>query len=217
MLVACAAIACAGWIHALERYPHGCDDSLRAFCSSYQNTVDCHRDLERDVLLHNERATRRGDALALRLAHGREKLLTDVTEAGKIETYHLLAYLPQIRAYLVSVDFYEGGESLLVSVADGRETRIEGCPVLSPDGRWLATSSGNFETDEPFAVEIWNVGTPQWTRVFRLDATDWIPGALSFKDDHTLLLEATGLRPRTDEKVTLSLVNGAWRAPQDWR
>src|SRR5262245_53558719 len=87
-----------------------------------------------------DRATRKGNALLLKLDHGQTKAYRSNPEAcqndvaDKCVTYRLVGYHPSAKRYLLLVAGYEGRECKLVSARDGKATTFLDVPHFAPDG-----------------------------------------------------------------------------------
>jgi hypothetical protein len=97
-------------------------------------------------------AKREGHSLSLKLKNGKTKVLSDAKECddpdkeGDCYTYRLVGYIED-RQFIVSVAPYECGYNLMVDRRTGKETKLGGWPVLSPNRkRFVVTDT--FATGE---------------------------------------------------------------------
>lgn len=106
--------------------------------------------------------------------------------------YRFLGLVPKSEYWLAEIGYYEGGDYLLVHQRTGQHLIVDDYPSVSPSGRW-AVSAANayqdiYQTD---GLSLWRLsGTTkpqlQWRR-----NENWVPQALRWADDQTLLIKAT--------------------------
>jgi hypothetical protein len=100
------------------------------------------------------------DGVIVTLGSGKAIKLTDLAleqygDGAKAFTY--LEYLPGIRQHLLQVGLYEGGYLLAIDDRSGDQVELPGAPLVSPDGRWIASIATH---GEPYGLEreeIWEV------------------------------------------------------------
>ena len=70
--------------------------------------------------------------------------------------YALMAAVPRAQAWVAQQFLYEGSSFLLIDSGTGRQTRLNGMPVFSPDGREFLVAPYDLESDVgPNDLEIW--------------------------------------------------------------
>jgi hypothetical protein len=70
--------------------------------------------------------------------------------------YALMAAVPRAQAWVAQQFLYEGSSFLLIDGMTGRQTRLNGMPVFSPDGREFLVAPYDLESDVgPNDLEIW--------------------------------------------------------------
>jgi len=114
---------------------------LDARCPGENNTFDCARVIERSIFAHDSvHAHRSGDSLVLMLANKRVRVLADSGEEAESVHFSYRGYLPTLGVHVVHEQYYEGSAFTLVSARTGRSRYVPEEPVLSPDGRRLASA-----------------------------------------------------------------------------
>jgi hypothetical protein len=114
---------------------------LDARCPGETNTFECARVIERSILAHDTvHARRSGDSLVLALANKRVRVLADSGEEAESVHFSYRGYLPTLGVHVVHEQYYEGSAFNLVSTRTGRSQFVPEEPVLSPDGRRLASA-----------------------------------------------------------------------------
>jgi hypothetical protein len=70
--------------------------------------------------------------------------------------YALMAAVPRSHAWVAQRFVYEGSDYLLIDSFTGRQTRLNGMPVFSPDGRQFLVAPYDLESDVgPNDLELW--------------------------------------------------------------
>jgi len=107
-------------------------------------------------------ATRRQDDLTLRPGNAPPLRLTDdmascaQADADNCVGYALMASLPRSHAWVAQQFLYEGSSFLLIDSGTGRQVRLNGMPVFSPDGREFLVAPYDLESDVgPNDLELW--------------------------------------------------------------
>jgi hypothetical protein len=77
-------------------------------------------------------------------------------DADNCVGYALMAWVPRGQAWVAQQFLYEGSSFLLVDSSTGRQTRLNGMPAFSPDGREFLVAPHDLENDVgPNDLEIW--------------------------------------------------------------
>lgn len=77
-------------------------------------------------------------------------------DANNCVGYALMAAVPRAHAFVAQQFLYEGSSFLLIDGGTGRQTRLNGMPVFSPDGRQFVVAPYDLESDVgPNDLEIW--------------------------------------------------------------
>lgn len=127
-------------------------------CADAVDYRACADSVEREVLTRADAgAERRGDTLLIRTSHGPEvPLVTDTSDVDRWVIYRYQAFLPDVGQHLVSADFYEGGEYLVVDHTTGRRVAVPTRPAVSPGGERFAVASLDHEAGYgPNLIAIW--------------------------------------------------------------
>src|SRR6185312_10278978 len=70
--------------------------------------------------------------------------------------YALMAWVPRSQAWVAQQFLYEGSSFLLIDSGTGRQTRLNGMPAFSPDGREFLVAPYDLESDAGLNdIEIW--------------------------------------------------------------
>jgi hypothetical protein len=89
-----------------------------------------------------ERGAKSGTGLILQLRNGRRVTLLDDTSAGDAYVvYRSMGHLDRVPFFLVHESLTKGHAYRLVHDSTGRQVAIDARPVVSPDGRRVATAS----------------------------------------------------------------------------
>jgi len=171
---ACGIVSCAprsgaiGQQRALPRGASHCDDvrAREAFLTGAAS--------DDSARLPQQRATRTAGTLRLKLDDGRVVTLQDDQRGCADGTpdcnfYRLMEWIEPRHAYLVRVSGYEAGAFLLIDARTGARMSLQGVPVWSPTGEWLAADVLVEADMAPgFVIYTW----PDGKQVFDREETD---------------------------------------------
>ncbi len=110
------------------------------------------------------RAKRDGANLTLKVVHGPAVTLTDdksgceapgTIDEKKCYSFTLVADLPSRHAFIVSENFYEGGNILLIDARTGARAEFSKVPRFSPNGSLLLVISNSEASDDP-RIQLWS-------------------------------------------------------------
>ncbi|MBX3163486.1 MAG: hypothetical protein KF900_03325 [Bacteroidetes bacterium] len=156
---------------------------LEEICKGIDNSHNCFIAIEKYQLpLNSENVRREKDTLFLKLNNGKTKKIIDKTEETNGDGcvyYNYREYDEDLNSYILNVQYYEGGDYLLINKAKGDTALIFEVPVLSPDRkRFLIcnfdisgyTTNGiaiyRIENDkiikEYYADENWGISEAEW-------------------------------------------------------
>jgi hypothetical protein len=144
--------------HAQGRAADPCAAELDAFA--------CRRHHEQRALdAWPQRVRREGTKLMLRFDDGRALSLQDhvgppgaATEMEKSISFLFREYLPAIGYYVVELAYAERGGFMLVNARNGRETLLDGEPVVAPGGRRLVEASQVSASGRgPREISVWRL------------------------------------------------------------
>ena len=101
---------------------------------------------------------RDGAQLRIRQANGSTSVFTNTRGqgGGGWATYRYLGYVPEIAQHLLSVNYYEGGDYILLAAEDGAATIVWTLPTLAPDVNHLAAVGAvPFSGTDTLRIQIW--------------------------------------------------------------
>jgi hypothetical protein len=212
--------------------PATAPDAPRSFSSAPSPDGRCEHDGGSGDLDRSENACleqlrdfaeRNGDDLRLRFRDGSTRTyrnLPEDCERGSSEhcvKYELAGYFPRHALLLLRASHREGGEWLLVSDRDGRETKIVAPPRYSPGGQWLASASaGRGPAGGGNGIDIVPTSSDPAMRGFRYRVPDGDGAAyefLTWDGDDRLRLNVTFAAAGETKTAPAEVVrvNGAWQ------
>jgi hypothetical protein len=113
-------------------------------------------------------------------------------EGDAYRAHAYLGYSNLLKAHVVSIAFYEGGQYLLIS-DDGSQHFMIGLPVISPNGKWfIATSSGGESGYVPDAAQLWEIIGSTLTKRAEFNfppAEGWGPRAARWLSNEQITLD----------------------------
>ena len=188
-------------------------------CRDAVNSGSCARAIEsRQLSKMKGGASRAGRRLTLRLAGGVEKPFEDSAPgagADDVIAYSLIDMIPQLDSYLLFVQHWEGGNSLLVRRSDGQTLTLDRAPVLSPTGAHFITVCASIAYD-PNAVRIYRVTREKPVLEWAIEPREWGPGVPRWIGPDAVVVPTDGLvneieRPaNVPTSITIRCVSGKW-------
>ena len=165
------------------------NDPLPTRPSEAQNAADA-------PLPADHRVRRQGNRLVFRPSQGPAVTLTpkpgsDEGPQGLEIGYYYWGSLPASHQWVVDVVGDEGGSTALIDQRTGRRTDVLGYPAVSPDGRYLLSTTEDVASGGlPTALTLYHLrdgqlGAQVWTR----DLTEWGPYRARWRDARHVLLE----------------------------
>ncbi len=130
-------------------------------CKNIHNSYECAQAIERyQIKRYSKYVTRVGNQLQLILRNGKVKILEDTPKTTyddvNLKAYSFRDYLRNIGYFLIEVQYYEGGEFLMVNNTSGNQFLVPAIPAISPDKkRFVSVSIGfpyNFN-----GIQIWKL------------------------------------------------------------
>ncbi len=108
---------------------------------------------------------------------------------GYDEKYTFLASLEKIDYYLIEVNYYEGGEYLLIDKDNGTEISVFSEPYFSENNKYVAFNEANCESRG--GLEIFEIGRNKKVQLFvsRATAKIWQPKRIVWTVNNDLLIQ----------------------------
>jgi hypothetical protein len=161
-----------------------------------------------------DRARRMENGLLLKLDSGGDVVLRDIEGDEDLARYRLAGWNERLHAYEVAVAYYEGGTNLLVDARTGRQTKIWGMPVVSPDGRRFVALSMDLEAAyDPNGIQVWRSGGDSLEVEWQAELA-WGPSDPRWLNDSTFSVRA---HPAPGDMRLEVLCVVMSRAPDGWR
>lgn len=181
--------------------PPGLFRHLQYICSGIDNSYNCAKAVEADRFRKGiAGVSRNGRDLVIKVGASQATVFQDVGrgESTRGARYSYVDYFPSIRSHVVYVQYYEGGDFLLVDKDSGRKVPIWSIPIPSPDSSRFMTATAAIAYGSN-GLQVWRM-TPEgpvleWSH----EATGWGPGAVQWLDGSTIAVSTDGLA----DEVTL--------------
>lgn len=128
---------------------------------------------------------------ALKLHNHMQEADFDLEHASdRAGRYRYWGALPTARQWVLSVAYYETSGVDLIDQRTGRRTDLWGRPVVSPDGRYLlSTSSGLGGGDQINGLQLFQLEATGPRKLWERDLTHWAPERARWAGPHTVLVE----------------------------
>ena len=187
-------------------------------CADIHNFYDCALRIEAARLDRQDRVTRTGDTLLIRLPDGGEVRLVDRGTQAETVRFAYAGFLDRVGYHLVSVHYYEGAEYRLIDGATGETTEVAAWPVVSPEGRRIAVASNaGVAGYAPNLLQLWRVTGDGLEVEWETRPDDWGADSARWADSTTLRFDRTSLCEgeicRSD--AVLRWVDGEWSVTGD--
>jgi hypothetical protein len=154
--------------------------ALDTLCVGLRNWYQCAQAIERyQVQQYSQFVARDTSHLTLRLLSGDSLVLSDsVVEGWGGRSYTYCDYLRAIGYHFIHVQYWEGGDYLLVDATSGKSTYIPGVPAISPDGERFVVTSVDLEAGYgPTTVQVWKLRPDSPMLEWQLDPLSLQEGA----------------------------------------
>lgn len=173
-------------------------------CPDIGNSLNCARAIERSLhvpFIHHD-----DGRLDIDLLNGRVYSLADVeSEDHRARYYNVMELSADRRYVVVHCQFVEGDQFGLLDRKTGMYTTLNGYPVFSPDGRWLAVADGG--ENDTGVLQIFAVANGSLNLAFSADPGKWWPEQVRWQSSRQLDYERATL---TDPHgVTVGTVKAA--------
>jgi hypothetical protein len=188
-------------------------------CRNIENSYECAQAVEKMQLpRYLQQVSRKGKILRLTLKTGKVVELKDVPTdpkkpdepVDKIVYYSFREYLRDLGYFLVEVQFWEGGEYLMVNDQNGQIYHLPDLFLLSPDRQRLATLLMS-EAFVPTSIQIWRITPEQMTREWSLKPEDWGPKEGAWQDNNTLTFTKTSYDLTQRKKMMVRRDATGWK------
>lgn len=147
-----------------------------------------------------EHFRRSGEELLLRLSNGKTISLKDIANEGEEERFTYENYFPQLDAYLIRVQWYEGNNHLLVDRRTGSKKYIIGQTYPSPLGTQLVAINEDLEAGySGNGIQLLSKQGGNFITKFTIAAGRWAPIAVKWLDEENLILR---VREAADDNLT---------------
>lgn len=162
-------------------------------CKDIHNYYECEQAIEK-IQIENYRdwVSREGDILHLKLDNGKTTDLKDRhSDDDNSVAFSFIKYIEDINAYLVSVQYYEGGSYLLISKYSGDQASIIGGNVaVSPDRQRAVIWNMDMEAGyTPNGFQIMLVVFNRFSIEFEQMQDQWGPAGIRWISDTELEIQ----------------------------
>ena len=126
--------------------PPGLFRHLQHTCAGINNSYDCAKAVEADRLKKGIiGVSRNRHDLVINPSASPAVVFADIEKEGSSQgqRYSYVDYFPSIRSHVVYVQYYEGGDFILVNSVSGQKTNVWSIPIASPDSTKYPLTSNN--------------------------------------------------------------------------
>lgn len=170
---------------------------LDSICKDIHNSYECAQAIEKYQLpFYKDYVKRQDISLILKLDNGQTKTINNKNiDTDSIVAYCFRDYLENINAYLLEIQYYEGGNYLLIDKTFNKSSVILGIPVVSNDKKRFVVS--NLDLESGYTANgflIYNIDKENgYTKEYEEYPKDWGPSKIKWINDNEIEIEQSKL------------------------
>jgi hypothetical protein len=127
------------------------------------------------------KVTRKEGQLRLQIKPKPLLLTNDDTEGQKFINYTYLGLDPLLKQHMLYIGFYEGDQYWAIHPGTGQISKMNGYPLLNPDGLHFATMSVDMLAGfNPNLVVIWQIDSGQFKKLAEIKGDKWGPDGIKW-------------------------------------
>lgn len=137
--------------------------------------------------------------LPLKSNSNAQKIFKDFIQGSEDENKKEYSYLGQFKEidyYLVSVNYWEHFEILLIDKKSGNNYSVWSVPLLSPNNKFIAAILPYGLEGEPVGIQILSVDKTNYTqinKIMEIDQISWNPIDFVWENDSSIILKVTAI------------------------
>lgn len=178
----------------------GCQSKLEdldELCKDISNSYECAQKIEKyQINRYKNLVTREKDKLLLKLDNGEQLTLEDIDKEGRSEGvvwYSFRELLEDLNVYVIHIQYYEGGEYMLINKNNGEKIKIVGKVKVSPDKQRLVSYNVDLEAGySPNGFQIIRLLNDHFIKEYELIQDEWGPSNVKWINKNELEFEKTG-------------------------
>lgn len=169
---------------------------LDSLCRGLDNSYDCAKKIEEYQLpFFKDIVKRTDDKLILKTDNNSDVILENTDKEEDGVWYSFRDYFKGINSYLVTVNYYEGGEYYLVNKKSGGKILIPGLIKISPDGKRLVSYNVDLEAQySGNKFVIYRVTDTGYVKEMDTDLSNWGPSDAKWINNNQLEFEKSELK-----------------------
>mgnify|MGYP001060556717 CR=1 FL=1 len=220
LIRSCAVLALGALAAACGPRPDGSTTrvSRDTLCADVNNAYECAQKVEDLRLVETDIGVERsGDTLVIPVPGGEHVRLVNEDAGGPENVFYSYRdHLKDAGYHVVDVHYWEGSAHILVDDSTGRETRVMGPPVASPDGRRLVVASAaGVAGYSPNELQVWRVTPAGLELEWEVQPDDWGAADPRWIDARTVRFQRTrhdcaNNEPVCYDEAMLRLRDGEW-------
>lgn len=150
---------------------------LDSLCKDVYNSYECAQIIEKYQLPHyNDLVKRTGNKLLLKTKRNQEVILEDIDKGPEGVWYCFRDYLKEINAYIVFVQYYEGGAYCLINSNSGNMVYVPGLIKISPNRQRIVSYNLDLEARYSFnGFVIYRMANDTFVKEFEIETEQWGP------------------------------------------
>lgn len=161
---------------------------------------------------------REGDTLTINLDGGKTKnyignrAACDADNVEKCLVFRIEKYFRPIRSYLITKNYYEGADYLLVNRRTGSEIVVSEHLALSPNAKFLIAIDQNDAGERNFDIAVWSMSSDSPTQEFKYKAERYENWEITaWKDDTHINMKAwVNDKTSYDQEAKLVRTDKGW-------
>lgn len=166
-------------------------------CNEINNSEECAIAIEEAITaIYPELIDLSPGEVKISLLNGESKSFANtIVPEGEVTTdeytyHHIVNYYATLELVLIEIQYYEGGEYLLLSRKNGEVEKVFEEPQFSPDQKHFATFSEDMIAGyQPNGYEIWRLDEVGLKRVAFDTPENWSPASIKWLDNGAIEIE----------------------------
>ena len=166
---------------------------LDSICKGIDNSYECSKAIEKHQLpIYKDYVFRKGINLIFKLDNGVTKKIFDVNvDTDSVIAYCFRDYIKSINSYLLAIQYYEGGNFLIIDKATGKSSVIIGIPIISKNKtRFVASNLDVLSQYNANGYQIYRMDNEKgYIKEYEEYPSDWGPSNVKWVNDNEIEIE----------------------------
>ena len=135
--------------------------------------------------------SKKNGVICLPLENSTNKIFEDsvISENENQISYEYIGYEKALNSYIILVKYYETGEYMLINNKTGKESKLWGLPIISPNQKKVCCYGDALGYDVmPNGIQMYDYSDNNLIKEWEWEIEDWKPESVEWLNNNTLLL-----------------------------